>query len=70
MKRRHRRVLFNAFAFSLLGASIYLNMFCMGDQSLLSIKTPAKRKADTEQVKTDKLSKIIPARSSLSAKPS
>jgi len=70
MKRRHRRVLFNAFAFSLLCASVYLNMFCMDDQSLLSIKTPVKRKADTEQVKMDKLSKIIPAKSSLSVKPS
>ena len=27
MRRRHRRALFNVFAFSLLGIAVYLNLF-------------------------------------------
>ena len=32
MRRRHRRVLFNLFAFLLLGIAIYLNMYRMNDR--------------------------------------
>ncbi|MEP6750939.1 MAG: hypothetical protein ABJB86_24605 [Bacteroidota bacterium] len=36
MRRRHRRVLFNLFAFSLLGTAIYLNMFRMQEKTVIS----------------------------------
>jgi len=69
MKRRHRRVLFNLFAFSLLGLSVYLNVFCMGNQNSLLLMAPAKRQADLKQsVKIDNPSKILPAKTSLSLK--
>ncbi|MEP7277927.1 MAG: hypothetical protein ABI813_04730 [Bacteroidota bacterium] len=38
MKRRHRRVLFNLFAFSLLGAALYLNMFKVSDANPLNTR--------------------------------
>jgi hypothetical protein len=66
MKRRHRRVLFNVFAFSLLGVSVYLNMFCMDNQNSLSFTAPAKKQGDLKQsIKIDKLSKIPAAKTSL-----
>jgi cbb3-type cytochrome oxidase subunit 3 len=36
MRRRHRRVLFNVFAFSLLAIAVYLNMFRMNDKTAFS----------------------------------
>ena len=45
MRRRHRRVLFNLFAFSLLGAAVYLNIFRMNDgndRNIVSSNNPAR----------------------------
>jgi len=59
MRRRHRRVLFNVFAFSLLGIAVYLNMFRMNKENLLSSKNPARMKTMTKQAeKNNSLSKI------------
>jgi hypothetical protein len=51
MRRRHRRVLFNLFAFLLLGIAIYLNMYRMNDGGIPSNYTAKIKKIDkpTEQ---------------------
>ncbi len=46
MKRRHRRVLFNVFAFLLLGFSVYLNKYKINnDGASLGAITKASNKA-------------------------
>lgn len=64
MKRRHRRVLFNLFAFSLLGIAIYLNMFCMNDDHTIAGNRPVQRQTISQPTKADKLMKLTPVKPS------
>jgi hypothetical protein len=42
MKRRHRRLLFNLFAFSLLAIAVYLNIYRMYDGDAPNANAAAK----------------------------
>jgi len=67
MKRRHRRVLFNLFAFSLLGVAIYLNIFRMNDENeghVSSSNNPARVKSIVKETRS--LSKTTAQKSTLS----
>ena len=58
MRRRHRRVLFNLFAFSLLGIAIYLNMYRMNDGKIPSNYTAKNKSIDKPMEKTSGSLKI------------
>jgi hypothetical protein len=51
-------VLFNVFAFLLLGIAVYLNMYRMNDGSLLSANPVAIKKSVKEPEKNNGISKI------------
>jgi hypothetical protein len=57
MRRRHRRVLFNLFAFSLLGVAVYLNIFRMQEKTVISSVNKSKL-ISKENEKGNSLSKI------------
>lgn len=62
MRRRHRRVLFNLFAFSLLGIAVYLNMFCMNDDHSIAGNRPIQKQTLAQPLKADKLMKAVPVK--------
>jgi hypothetical protein len=53
MKRRHRRLLFNLFAFSLLGIAVYLNVYRINDGDRPATNSVAKSIVKTP-VRTNK----------------
>lgn len=57
MRRRHRRLLFNLFAFSLLALAVYVNMYRLNDKTESSVDKQNKLIAKGT-VKTNAVSKI------------
>ena len=57
MRRRQRRLLFNLFAFSLLGLAVYLNMYRMNDKTEYSVARQNKSIAKGT-IETNNVSKI------------
>lgn len=55
MRRRHRRVLFNLFAFALLGIAVYLNIYRMHDADTASNKNSTTKSIVKTVTKTSSL---------------